>query len=362
LSERLSTYPDLDDPDDEGSARRWRVGSPSRSGLSAWVSANAILVVLLVLIAGIAIYDTDFISANSVRNILTNSSTRLLVALGAGIVLISRGVDLSGGRMVGLAAVVSASMLQSETYSRLFYPDLPALPLLLPILVAVGVTTLLGMVNGVVVARLHVPPFIATLGMMVIAFGITALYFDQPPNSSQPIAGIREDLSFLGTGALTAGPVSVPIIITIAGTAAVLMWVLLSKTVFGKNVYAIGGNPQAAKVSGVNIVRTLIAVYAIAGACYGLAGVLEAARTAGASSRYGELYELDAIAACVVGGVSTAGGIGRVRGIVAGVLVFSVISYGLTFIGINPFWQQIIKGVIIISAVAFDMARSRTRR
>jgi len=128
------------------------------------------------------------------------------------------------------------------------------------------------------------------------------------------------------------------------------------------NVYAIGGNPQAAQVAGVNIVRTLIGVYAIAGACYGVAGVLEAARTGGASSRYGELYELDAIAACVVGGVSTAGGIGRVRGIVAGVLVFSVISYGLTFIGINPFWQQIIKGVIIIGAVAFDMARNRSRR
>lgn len=342
-------------------ASRSRFGRPTRAGIGDWVTANAILVVLVVLIGVIALSDPDFISANSVRNILTNSSTRLLVALGAGIVLISRGVDLSGGRMVGLAAVVSASMLQTETYSRLFFPDLPALPLLLPILVAVAVTTLLGVVNGVVVARLRVPPFIATLGMMVIAFGITAIYFDQPPNRSQPISGLRDDLSALGTGALDVGPLTIPFIVAIAGTAAVLMWVLLEKTVFGKNVYAIGGNPQAAQVSGVNIARTLIAVYAIAGACYGVAGVLEAARTGGASSRYGELYELDAIAACVVGGVSTAGGIGRVRGIVAGVLVFSVISYGLTFIGINPFWQQIIKGVIIISAVAFDMARSRSR-
>ena len=102
---------------------------------------------------------------------------------------------------------------------------------------------------------------------MVIAFGITAIYFDQPPNSSQPISGIREDLSWLGTGALAVGPLSIPILVAVAGTAAVLMWVLLSRTVFGKNVYAIGGNPQAAQVSGVNIVRTLIAVYAIAGAC-----------------------------------------------------------------------------------------------
>lgn len=346
---------------DGADGARRRFGPPSRAGVGAWVSANAILVVLVVLILGIAASDPDFISANSVRNILTNSSTRLLVALGAGLVLISRGVDLSGGRMVGLAAVVSASMLQSETYSRQFFPDLPALPLLVPIAVAVGVTALLGVVNGLVIARLHVPPFIATLGMMVIAFGMTAIYFDQPPNSSQPISGIREDLSWLGTGAIALGPLSLPIIVAIAGTAAVVFWVLLEKTVFGKNVYAVGGNPRAARVSGVNLTRTLIAVYAIAGAAYGVAGVLEAARTGGASSRYGELYELDAIAACVVGGVSTSGGIGRVRGIVAGVLVFSVISYGLTFIGINPFWQQIIKGTIIIGAVAFDMARNRGR-
>jgi methyl-galactoside transport system permease protein len=342
--------------------RGWRPSRPTRASVGDWVTGNVILVVLEGLIVAIALSDPEFISANSVRNVLTNSSTRILVALGAGIVLISRGVDLSGGRMVGLAAVVSASMLQSETDSRQFFPDLPALPLLLPIAVAVAITTLLGLVNGVVVARLRVPPFIATLGMMVIAFGMTAIYFDQPPNNSQPISGIRDDLSFLGTGQLALGPLSVPFIIAVAGTAAVIFWVLLEKTVFGKNVYAIGGNPQAAQVSGVNIVRTLVAVYAIAGACYGVAGVLEAARTGGASSRYGELYELDAIAACVVGGVSTAGGIGRVRGIVAGVLVFAVISYGFTFIGINPFWQQIIKGVIIIGAVAFDMARSRTTR
>ncbi len=342
--------------------RGWRPSRPTRASIGDWVTDNVILVVLVVLIVGIAIYDSDFIAVRNLQNILINSSTRILVALGAGIVLISRGVDLSGGRMVGLAAVVSASMLQTESYSRQFYPDLPELALILPIAIAVAITTLLGCVNGVVVAKLRVPPFIATLGMMVIAFGMTALYIDQPPNLSQPISGLRDDFKFLGSGWLALGPVSVPFIIAVAGTAAVIFWVLLEKTVFGKNVYAIGGNPQAAQVSGVNVVRTLIGVYAIAGACYGVAGVLEAARTGGAAGGYGELYELDAIAACVVGGVSTAGGIGRVRGIVAGVLVFAVISYGFTFIGINPFWQQIIKGAIIIGAVAFDVSRSRRTR
>ena len=139
--------PPADTVFDADERRGWRPSRPTRTSVGDWVTANAILVVLVGLIVAIALYDTDFISANSVRNILTNSSTRILVALGAGLVLISRGVDLSGGRMVGLAAVVSASMLQSETYSRLFFPDLPALPLILPILVAVAITTFLGMTS-----------------------------------------------------------------------------------------------------------------------------------------------------------------------------------------------------------------------
>src|SRR5262245_33544073 len=316
----MTASPTAYDADESGG---WRPHRPTRASVGDWVTANAIIVVLVVLILAITILDAKFLSETNVRNILNNSATRILVALGAGIVLISRGVDLSGGRMVGLAAVVSASMLQVEEYSRPFYPDLPMLPLFLPIIVAVAVTTLLGVVNGIVVARLRVPPFIATLGMMVIAFGITALYFDQPPNRSQPISGIRDDLRFLGSGALDLGLISVNVIVVIAAIAALIFWVLLEKTVFGKNVYAIGGNPQAAQVSGVRVVRTLIAVYAIAGACYGVAGVLEAARTGGASSRYGELYELEAIAACVVGGVSAAGGVGRGRGGIGGGLVFA---------------------------------------
>ena len=284
------------------------------------------------------------------------------MALGAGLVLISRGVDLSGGRMVGLAAVVSASMLQSETYSRLFFPDLPALPLILPIPVAVGVTTFLGCVNGVVVARLRVPPFIATLGMMVIAFGMTAIYFDQPPNSSQPISGIRDDLvpghGLAGTGS------GVDPVHRRRGRhgGGHLLGAAREDRLRQERLCHRRQPPGGAGVGREHRAQPHRGLRHRGCVLRRRRSVLEAARTGGASSRYGELYELDAIAACVVGGVSTAGGIGRVRGIVAGVLVFSVISYGLTFIGINPFWQRIIKGVIIIGAVAFDMARNRSRR
>jgi len=138
--------------------------------------------------------------------------------------------------------------------------------------------------------------------------------------------------------------------------------VLFNKTTYGKNIYAIGGNAEAARVSGVNVSRTLILVYTIAGILYGLGGSLEAARTGGATNSYGNGYELDAIAACVVGGVSNLGGIGTVPGIVIGVLIFSVINYGLTFIGMSPYWQQIVKGAIIIAAVALDIRKYLSKR
>jgi len=141
-----------------------------------------------------------------------------------------------------------------------------------------------------------------------------------------------------------------------------LVWVVFNKTKLGKNMYAIGGNQQAAKVSGINVGKNLIYIYSIAGALYGLAGVLEAARTGGATNNYGNMYELDAIAACVVGGVSTTGGIGTVPGVVTGVLIFTVINYGLTFIGVSPYWQLIIKGSIIVAAVAFDMRKYAAKR
>ncbi len=319
---------------------------------------NAIYIVLVVLIVGIALYDTQFLSVTSIRDILLQSSTRAIIALGAAFVLITGGVDLSAGRVVGLTAVLSASMLQMQDYPRRFFPDMPDLPLWLPVLLAVLAGLLVGLINGLIVAKFSVPPFIATLGTMVIVYGVNSIYFDMKPNESQPIGGLREDFSHLGTGFIgPSGPYSIPYIVLIAIAVSFIVWVIFNKTRLGKNMYAIGGNIQAATVSGINVGLNLMIIYAIAGALYGLAGVLEAARTGGATNNYGNMYELDAIAACVVGGVSTAGGIGTVPGVLAGVLIFGVINYGLTFIGVNPYWQLIIKGLIIVVAVAFDIRK-----
>ena len=345
----------------ENNVRR-RASVPSLQTLGRLAGQNVIYLVLLLLIAGIALWDSDFLSISTFRNILISNSTRVIIALGVGSILITRGTDLSAGRLVGVAAVVSASMSQTAEYSRRFFPALPQVWLVLPIVLAIVIGLLLGAVNGVVVAKLNVPPFIATLGMMVIAYGINSIYFDLPPNRAQPIGGLRSDFTSIGSGTLGTGDFSLPYIVLIAGLVSVFVWILLNKTVIGKNIYAIGGNPEAAQVSGINVSANLIFVYALAGALYGFAGVLEAARTGGATNNYGNMYELDAIAACVVGGVSTSGGIGTVPGILAGVLIFGVINYGLTFIGVNPYWQQIVKGLIIVGAVAFDIAKYYRRK
>ncbi len=326
---------------------------------------NAIIFALLVMVVIIAIVEPRFIQIRVLKDILAQSSTKLIIALGISFTLLIGGTDLSAGRMVGLAAVVSASMMQTATYGNRFFPNLPQIPVIIPILLAIAVCLCFGLLNGFIVSRFSLPPFIGTLATQVIVYGACSLYFDMPPNNSQPIGGIRPDFSIIGQKVLFEQSTSViskiPILIPIAIVITIFVWFLLNKTVFGKNIYAIGGNVQAATVSGINVRNTILGLFVLASGFYAIGGILEAARTAGATNNYGFGYELDAIAACVVGGVSLNGGVGKVRGIVIGVLIFTVIQYGLSFIGLNPYWQQVIKGIIIIVAVAVDLTKNSRR-
>jgi len=234
------------------------------------------------------------------------------------------------------------------------YPDLPELWIIVPIIIVMLITASFSLINGIVVAKFKVDPFIATLGMMVIVYGVTSIYFDRPPYGAQPIGGLDERFTSFAQGAITIGDFRIPLLVIYAAIVTVIIWILWNKTKFGKNIFAIGGNQEAAIVSGVNVVKYLLMVYVLAGLLYGFGGALEAARIGSATNNTGNMYELDAISACIVGGLSFSGGRGTVSGIVTGVLIFQVIAYGLTFIGVNPYWQFIIKGLIIISAVAID--------
>lgn len=334
----------------------------SGSRVSKFMTQNAIYIVLVVLIAAISIYSPNFLSMTSFRDILIQSSPRVIIALGSAMILITAGCDLSAGRVVGLTAVVSASLSQMPSYPHPFFEQAPNLPTFLPIIIAIAVGACVGLVSGLIVAYLRIVPFIATLGTMVMTYGVCSLYFDMEPNNSQPIGGLRPEFTVFGSGSLDLGFVTIPYIVIIAAVIAFVMWIVYNKTVLGKNMFAIGGNPQAAVVSGINVAATLIAIYVIAGALYGVGGILEAARTGGATNNYGNMYELDAIAAAVVGGVSVTGGIGTVPGIIAGVLIFTVINYGLTFVGMGPYWQLIIKGLIIVIAVAVDVRKYLARK
>ncbi|PKM51808.1 MAG: galactose/methyl galactoside ABC transporter permease MglC [Firmicutes bacterium HGW-Firmicutes-7] len=322
--------------------------------VTKWMMNNAIYLVLLALLVIIVIISPDFISLRNFKNILVQASTRVIMALGVGGIIIAKGTDLSLGRQVGLAAVISASLLQDIKYEYRMYPDLPVLWIIVPILIVMVVTALFSTMNGFVVAKLNVDPFIATLGMMVIVYGVNSIYYDRPPYGAQPIGGLDKRFTGFAQGSIHLGSFDIPYLIIYAMIVIGIIWVIWTKTSFGKNMYAIGGNKEAALVSGVNVVVCTILVYTLAGLLYGLGGSLEAARIGSATNNTGNMYELDAISACIVGGLSFNGGVGSVSGIVTGVLIFQVIAYGLSFIGVNPYLQFIIKGLIIIIAVAID--------
>ncbi|MBQ7577105.1 MAG: galactose/methyl galactoside ABC transporter permease MglC [Synergistaceae bacterium] len=345
-------------------SRNQEVNELNKQTFGEFLTNNAILLAMLVLVIVICILQPRFMQIRVALDILTQSSTKLIMALGICFTLLIAGTDLSAGRMVGLAAVISASMLQTATYANRFFPDLPQVQLWMPILIAIVACMIFGALNGFLVAKYDMHPFIATLAVQVIIYGTCSLYFDMPPNNSQPIGGIRPDFAQIGQMRLFSMGRDFPgisILIPIAVVICLIIWFVLNKTVFGKNVYAIGGNREAAVVAGINVFRNIMGIFILASCLYGIAGVLEAARTAGATNNYGNGYELDAIAACVVGGVSLNGGIGRVGGIIMGVLIFTIIQYGLQFINVSPMWQQVIKGVIIAVAVAIDLTKYRRK-
>ncbi len=324
----------------------------NKKSLLTYLKEGGIYVVLLVLLALIIIQDSTFLSLINLSNILTQSSVRVIIALGMAGLIVTQGTDLSAGRQVGLAAVVSATLLQSMDNVNKVFPDLHTVPIPLVILIVCAIGAVIGLVNGLVIAYLHVTPFITTLGTMTIVYGINSLYYNLV--GASPIAGFDAHFSNFTQGFLRFGEFKLSYITFYAAIATVFVWILWNKTRFGKNIFAIGGNPEAAKVSGVNVPLNLIMIYALSGAFYAFGGMLEAGRIGSATNNLGFMYELDAIAACVVGGVSFSGGVGTIAGVVTGVIIFTVINYGLTYIGVNPYWQYIIKGAIIIFAVALD--------
>ncbi len=323
---------------------------------------NALYIVLFLMIIIFIIKEPTFLSFKNFTNILSQASTRGILALGIAGLIVLQGTDLSAGRILGLTAVLSASLLQSVTYSSRMYPDLPQLSPIIPLVIAILVGAIFGAINGFGVAKLKVHAFIITLGTQLIAYGITCLYIDRPPLGAQPVANLDERYTKLVNGSFDIGGIHIPYLVIYLIITSLIMWVIWNKTKLGKNMFAIGGNPEAAAVSGVNVVKNIMIVFIIAGALYGVAGFLEAARAGSTSTNTGINYELDAISACVVGGVSFTGGIGTIPGVLLGTVLLQVINYGLNFIGVNAYWQYIIRGLIIIIAVSLDVRKYLSKK
>ena len=313
---------------------------------------NSVIILVAVAFIVVAFLRSNFLSVPNVNNLLRNTSARFIIALGVSGCLITRGTDLSAGRAVGFAACLSASLLQRPDASNKVFETLGELPIVMVLLGVIVVMGIIGAINGVIISYLHIPPFIATLGTQTIVYGGGLLF-----TKSLPIGSLRPDYSEYANGSLM-GIRFIPYLALFALAMGLFMWFLYNKTPHGKMMYAIGGNEVAANVSGINVNRTLIATYALAGSLYGLAGFLYCAKGGGASvGTVGNGYELEAIAGCVIGGVSVNGGVGRISGMLLGVLIFESLKIMMQFLGVSPNWTYIVQGIVIIFAVSLDIRK-----
>ncbi|MEY8394804.1 beta-methylgalactoside transporter [Lachnospiraceae bacterium 45-P1] len=316
---------------------------------------NGIIVVLVLLAIYTGIMQPTFFSRGNLINVALNVAPRFIIACGVSGCLITKGTDLSAGRMVGLAACLAGTLLQKPDYSGKFYEGLPDfggmwwLWVIAVLLICVAVCCLFGFINGIVISYLNVPAFIGTLGMQLIVYGVCLVY-----TNATPIGGYHSAYTIVAKGKLFG---LIPYLFLIAIAVGLLMWFIYNMTPHGKYMYAIGGNEQSAEVSGVNTKKTKIIIYMTAAALYALGGFLVGAKSGGSSVNMGQGWELEAIAACTIGGVSVNGGIGRVSGVLIGVLVFEILKTCLQYLGVDTNYQYIAQGIVIVVAIALDIRK-----
>ena len=432
-----------------------------------YAKANPIVIMLVAVSIVVGLTTDNFFSWSNLGNLMSNTTIRFIIALGVSGCLITKGTDLSAGRQVGLAGCIAGILIQRGDYTGRLFPNIPEMNIFVVLVIVVIIGIIIGGINGLIIAILKVPPFIATLGMQTIVYGLALTLTNAQPiggfqkiytqlvtgrigstdgfylpylffvalffgllfwfiynktrhgkymyaiggnevaaevsgvntkkttisiyviagvmyaiagwllaaksggassglalivTNAQPIGGFQKIYTQLVTGRIgSTDGFYLPYLFFVALGFGLLFWFIYNKTIHGKYMYAIGGNEVAAEVSGVNTKRTTISIYLIAGVMYAIAGWLLAAKAGGASSGLAQGYELEAIAGCTIGGVSTTGGIGTVPGIVIGVLVFELLKIVLQFLGVNPYYNYIVQGLVIVVAVALDI-RKNTRK
>ena len=289
-----------------------------------------------------------FLTVTNVWNVMRQISVNVCLSVGMTLVILTGGIDLSVGSVLAISGAVSAGLLKKGL-------ALPAFNLLIrydftgAVLVGILLGMILGFVNGVSITRFKIPPFVATLGMLTIARGLTMLW-----TGGFPITGLGDSFAFVGTGWL----VGIPMPVWISAFIVVIAVVFVRRTRFGRYIYAVGGNERAALLSGLNVKRIKLTVYTIAGALSAVGGIIVTSRLDSAQPNAGISYELDSIAAVVIGGTSLSGGRGSVVGTVLGALIIGVLNNSLVLLNVSPFWQQVVKGLVILLAVMLDKLKT----
>ncbi len=314
-------------------------GTDKRSVVRKLMRDLGILPVLILIVLLFSVATDTFMSANNLVNIFRQASINIVLAVGMTLVILTGGIDLSVGSILATTAVIGVmtSLNPATQWGTVLFPLLIGLAI--------------GLINGILVAYVKLPPFIATMGTMTTFRGASYLIPDGT-------TVINNDLNYAWIGNDYLGPI--PWLVVIAIVIVFMAWFLLRKTVLGVRIYAVGGNAQAARLTGIKVGFVLVFVYAISGLLCGLAGVMTSSRLYSASGLLGNGYELDAIAAAILGGTSPNGGIGSVTGTLIGALIMAVLNNGLTLMNVSSFWQMVIRGIVIILAVIIDRFRTKT--
>ncbi len=302
------------------------------------------LTALAAMVLAMSLLSRRFLTGDNVWNILRQISINLCLSIGMTLMVLTAGIDLSVGAILALSGAVAAGLLKNGL-ALSHFDVLLQFTVFGAVLAGIGTGLLLGCFNGVAVTRFKLPPFVATLGMFSIARGLTMLW-----TGGFPVTGLGEHFGYIGTGVL----LGIPMPVWISALLVAIFVVITRKTRFGRYVYAVGGNERAALLSGLRVDRIKLWVYTLAGGLAGVAALINTARLDAAEPNAGLGYELDSIAAVVIGGTSLSGGRGSVFGTVLGCLIIGVLNNGLFLLDISPFWQQVVKGFVILLAVAVD--------
>ncbi|MCC7336506.1 MAG: ribose ABC transporter permease [Pirellulaceae bacterium] len=300
------------------------------------------------MVVAMSLLSDRFLTTANGWNIMRQISVNVCLSIGMTMIIIAGGIDLSVGSILALAGAITAGLIKTPL-------AIPWLGIELEftvgggILAGLAVGMFLGWFNGQMITRVRIPPFVATLGMLSIARGLTMLW-----TKGFPITGLGSTFAIIGTSSFLGAPVPV----WIAALLAVAFMVVTNKTRFGRYIYAVGGNEQAARLSGLNVDRIKLWIYTLAGGLSAVAGLIVTSRLDSAQPNAGTGYELDSIAAVVIGGTSLSGGRGSIWGTVVGCLIIGVLNSGLVLLNVSPFWQQVVKGVVILVAVAIDRLKS----